>query len=204
MSFGLTNAPATFMDLMNKVFKVYLDKFVIVIIDDILIYSKTEEDHEDHLRKTLQRLKEQQLYAKLTKCEFWVEKVAFLCHIVTKDGVAVNPVKVEAVKDWPKPKNATDVRSFLGLAGYYRRFVEGFSKLTMPLTNLTRKQQKFVWSDKCKQSFQELKKRLTTAPVLCVPKSNEKFVVYCDASKMGLACVLMQIGKVVAWEYWGI
>ncbi|XP_062093681.1 uncharacterized mitochondrial protein AtMg00860-like [Humulus lupulus] len=100
--------------------------------------------------------------------------MSFLGHIVTKDGVPVDPVKVEAVKDWPKPKNATDVRSFLGLAGYYRRFVEGFSKLAMPLTNLTRKQQKFVWSDKCEQSFQELKKRLITAPVLCVPKSDKK------------------------------
>ena len=199
MSFGLTNAPAAFMDLMNRVFKEYLDKFVIVFIDDILIYSKTKEEHEDHLRKTLQRLKEHQLYAKLKKCEFWKEEVAFLGHIVTKNGVAVDPVKIEAVRDWPRPKNATDVRSFLGLAGYYRRFVEGFSKLAMPLTNLTRKQQKFLWTDKCEQSFQDLKERLITAPVLCVPKSDEKFVVYCDASKMGLGCVLMQAGKVVAY-----
>ncbi|XP_060972248.1 uncharacterized protein LOC133038182 [Cannabis sativa] len=139
MSFGLTNAPTAFMDMMNRVFKEYLDKFVVVFIDDILIYSKTMEEHEEHLRMTLNRLKENQLYAKFKKCEFWLEKVAFLGHIVSKDGVEVDPTKIEAVKSWPTPKTASEVRSFLGLAGYYRRFVEGFSKIATPLTNLTRK-----------------------------------------------------------------
>ena len=121
MSFGLTNAPAAFMDLMNRVFKDYLDKFVVVFIDDILIYSKDEVEHEEHLRMILTRLKEHQLYAKFKKCEFWLSQVAFLGHIISKDGVAVDPSKVEAMKDWPRPKNASEVRSFLGLAGYYRK-----------------------------------------------------------------------------------
>ena len=137
MSFGLTNAPAAFMDLMNRVFKDYLDKFVVVFIDDILVYSKDEVEHEEHLRLTMLRLKEHQLYAKFKKCEFWLSQVAFLGHIVSKDGIAIDPSKVEAVKDWPRPKNASEVRSFLGLVGYYQRFVEGFSKTATPLTSLT-------------------------------------------------------------------
>ncbi|KAH9668328.1 hypothetical protein KPL70_021370 [Citrus sinensis] len=139
MPFGLTNAPAAFMDLMNKVFKDYLDKFIVVFIDDILVYSRSKEEHVEHLRITLQTLKEKQLYAKLKKCEFWLEKVTFLGHIMSKDGILVNPSKVEAVSQWSRPTNAKEVRSFLGLAGYYRRFVEGFSKIAMPLTQLTKK-----------------------------------------------------------------
>ncbi|XP_060962725.1 uncharacterized mitochondrial protein AtMg00860-like [Cannabis sativa] len=155
------------MDLMNRVFKEYLDKFVVVFIDDILIYSRTMEEHEEHLRLTLSRLKEHQLYAKFKKCELRLEKVAFLGHIVSKDGVEVDPAKIEAVKSWPKPKTASEVRSFVGLAGYYRRFVEGFSKIATPLTNLTRKQQKFAWTDKCEESFQTLKDKLITT-LVCV------------------------------------
>ncbi|XP_060964053.1 uncharacterized protein LOC133033355 [Cannabis sativa] len=199
MSFGLTNAPATFMDLMNRVFKDFLDDFVIVFIDDILIYSDSEETHERHLRMVLQHLREHKLYAKFKKCEFWLPQVSFLGHVVSKDGILVDPVKIEAIRDWPRPKSATEVRSFLGLAGYYRRFVEGFAKISTPLTELTRKNCKFVWTDKCEGSFQELKQRLITAPVLTLPKSDEKFVIYCDASKQGLGCVLMQSGKVIAY-----
>ncbi len=199
MSFGLTNAPAAFMDLMNRVFKDFLDDFVIVFIDDILIYSDSEETHERHLRMVLQRLREHKLYAKFKKCEFWLRQVSFLGHVVSKDGILVDPVKIEAVRDWPRPKSATEVRSFLGLARYYRRFVEGFAKISTPLTELTRKNCKFVWTDKCEGSFQELKQRLITAPVLTLPKSDEKFVIYCDASKQGLGCVLMQSGKVIAY-----
>ena len=199
MSFGLTNAPAAFMDLMNRVFKDYLDRFVIVFIDDILIYSSSEEEHEYHLRLVLQRLREHQLYAKFSKCEFWLPQVAFLGHIVGKDGILVDPSKIEAVKNWPRPASVSEVRSFLGLASYYRRFVEGFSKIAVPLTELTRKSMRFSWSDRCEASFQELKQRLITAPVLSLPTENGKFVVYCDASKMGLGCVLMQEGKVIAY-----
>ena len=146
MPFGLTNAPAAFMDLMNRVFKDFLDKFVVVFIDDILVYSKTEEEHEEHLRLTLQTLKEKQLYAKFKKCEFWLDKVVFLGHVISKDGISVDTAKVEAVSNWSQPKNASEVRRFLGLAGYYRKFIEGFSKIALPLTKLTRKNQKFEWT----------------------------------------------------------
>ncbi|KAL5539424.1 hypothetical protein UlMin_044282 [Ulmus minor] len=164
MSFGLTNAPTAFMDLMNRVFKEFLDRFVIVFIDDILVYSKSVEEHEEHLRLILQTLRDHQLFAKFKKCEFWLNQVAFLGHVISKDGVAVDPSKVEAVENWKPPTNASEVRSFLGLAGYYRRFVEDFSRIAMPLTNLTRKNVKFEWNDACNDSFLELKKRLITAP----------------------------------------
>jgi hypothetical protein len=129
MSFGLTNAPAYFMNLMNKVFMEELDKFVVVFIDDILIYSKSVDEHEQHLRVVLEKLRVHKLYAKFSKCEFWLEKVAFLGHILTAEGVAVDPEKVEAVSNWQQPTNVSEIRSFLGLAGYYRRFIEGFSKI---------------------------------------------------------------------------
>ena len=137
MPFGLTNTPAAFMDLMNRVFKKYLDKFGIVFIDDILIYSRSKEDHVEHLRMVLKILKQKKLYAKFKKCEFWLDKIAFLGHIVSSEGISVDPSKVEAVENWPRPKSVSEVRSFLGLAGYYRRFVEGFSKIALPLTQLT-------------------------------------------------------------------
>ncbi|GJX83026.1 putative reverse transcriptase domain-containing protein [Tanacetum coccineum] len=139
MPFGLTNAPAVFMDLMNRIFHEYLDKFVIVFIDDILVYSKSEEEHEQHLRIVLEILRQKKLYAKFSKCEFWLQQVAFLGHIVSADGIIMDPSKVEAITKWPRPTTVTEVRSFLGLAGYYRRFVEGFSRLALPLTQLMRK-----------------------------------------------------------------
>ncbi|KAL5546780.1 hypothetical protein UlMin_006467 [Ulmus minor] len=157
---------SAFMDLMNRVFKPFLDKFVIVFIDDILVYSRSKEEHEEHLRITLQTLKDHHLFAKFKKCEFWLDKVAFLGHVISKDGVAVDPAKIEAVSNWNQPRTASEVRSFLGLAGYYRRFVEGFSKIATPLTNLTRKDVKFQWNDACERSFQELKRRLVSAPVI--------------------------------------
>jgi len=147
MPFGLTNAPAAFMDLMNRVFKEYLDKFIVVFIDDILVYSKSLEEHEQHLRFVLQILYEKKLYAKFSKCDFWLDHIEFLGHVISKDGILVDPKKVEAVVKWNRPTNVTEVRSFLGLAGYYRRFVEGFSKIAGPLTHLTHKRVKFEWSD---------------------------------------------------------
>ena len=135
--FELTNAPSVFMDLMNRVFRPYLDKFVIVFIDDILVYSSSNDDHEKHLRIVLQTMRDKQLYAKLSKCEFWKDKVAFLGHVISKEGIFVDPKKIEAVVAWERPTNVTEVRSFLGLAGYYRRFVEGFSMIASPLTKLT-------------------------------------------------------------------
>ena len=199
MPFGLTNAPAAFMSLMNTVFHEYLDKFIIVFVDDILVYSNNEEDHGKHLSIALQVLRENQLFAKLSKCDFWLKEVNFLGHVVSKAGVAVDPSKVRAVTDWPQPKSVTDIRSFLGLAGYYRKFIKDFSLVASPMTKLTRKGVKFEWSNKCEESFQSLKKSLTTAPVLTIPNGNEGFVVFSDASLVGLGCVLMQDGKVVAY-----
>uniref|UniRef100_A0A6N2LYN7 Reverse transcriptase n=1 Tax=Salix viminalis TaxID=40686 RepID=A0A6N2LYN7_SALVM len=178
MPFGLTNAPAAFMDLMNRVFKGFLDKFIIVFIDDILL------------------LREQKLYANSRNA---IVQVAFLGHVVTKEGIAVDPRKVEAIQNWPTLKNVTEVRSFLGLASYYRRFVEGFSKIAKPLTNLMKKNAKFQWTDACEKSFQELKQRLVTAPVLTIPSESGNFVVYSDASKNGLGAVLMHNGRVIAY-----
>ena len=197
--FGLTNAPSFFMDLMNKVFNDFLDKFVIVFIDDILVYSRSEEEHEEHLRIVLEILRSRQLFAKLSKCEFWLKQVSFLGHVVSVEGIQVDPSKIVAVSEWSRPTTVTEVRSFLGLAGYYRRFVEGFSTISAPLTRLTRKNNRFVWTNECEQSFQELKKRLTTAPVLTLPSGSEGFVVYSDASRKGLGAVLMQHGKVIAY-----
>ncbi|KAL0551996.1 hypothetical protein IC582_011089 [Cucumis melo] len=199
MSFGLTNASAVFMDLMNRVFREFLDTFVIVFIDDILIYSKTEAEHEEHLRMVLQTLRDNKLYAKFSKCEFWLKQVSFLGHVVSKAGVSVDPAKIEAVTGWTRPSTVSEVRSFLGLAGYYRRFVENFSRIATPLTQLTRKGAPFVWSKACEDSFQTLKQKLVTAPVLTVPDGSGSFVIYSDASKKGLGCVLMQQGKVVAY-----
>jgi hypothetical protein len=199
MPFGLTNALAIFMDLMNRVFHEYLDRFVIVFIDDILVYSKSLEEHEDHLRIVLQILRDKKLYAKLKKCEFWLNQVVFLGHVVSKDGITVDPSKIEAVVSWDRPTNVSEVRSFLGLAGYYRRFVEGFSRIAAPLTHLTRKNAKFEWKEECEKSFQELKQRLVTAPVLTIPSSSGDFVIYSDAFHKGLGCVLMQHGRVVAY-----
>jgi len=199
MSFGLTNAPAYFMYLMNKVFMDYLDKFVVVFIDDILVFSRNEEEHEEHLRLVLQRLRENQLYAKLSKCEFWLKEVSFLGHVISEGGVSVDPGKVKDVLEWEAPQNVCEIRSFLGMAGYYRRFIEGFSKIARPLTKLLEKGSRFVWTAECQASFDELKKRLTSAPVLIMPDVQKSFSVYCDASRQGLGCVLMQEGHVVAY-----
>ena len=199
MPFGLTNAPATFMDLMNRVFRPYLDQFVIVFIDDILVYSKTWEEHAQHLRIVLQTLREHQLYAKKEKCDFWLTEVKFLGHVISGQGISVDPSKVETVLQWERPKNVAEIRSFLGLAGYYRRFVKDFSSIAAPLTRLTKKEVRFEWDAGCEHAFQELKVRLTSAPILTIPNTEEPYEVYSDASGVGLGCVLMQGGHVVAY-----
>jgi hypothetical protein len=187
------------MDLMNRVFRPYLDRSVVVFIDDILVYSNSYIEHEKHLREVLQTLKEHRLYAKLNKCEFWLKEVTFLGHVILAEEILVDPRKVEAVLKWERPTNVTEIRSFLGLAGYYRRFIEGFSTIAAPMTRLTRKETKWEWTSECESSFQELKRRLTTAPVLTLPSGMEGFVIYSDASKKGLGCVLMQYGRVIAY-----
>ncbi|GJR12359.1 putative nucleotidyltransferase, ribonuclease H [Tanacetum coccineum] len=199
MPFGLTNAPAIFMDLMNRVCKPFLDKFVIVFIDDILIYSKTKEDHEVHLGSVLELLRKEKLYAKFSKCEFWLQEVHFLGHVVNQNGIHVDPSKIEAVKNWKTPTTPSEIRSFLGLAGYYRRFIANFSKIVKPLTTLTQKNQKYVWGEEQENAFQTLKNNLCDAPILTLPDGVEDLVVYCDASNQGLGCVLMQRGKVIAY-----
>ncbi|GJX98228.1 putative reverse transcriptase domain-containing protein, partial [Tanacetum coccineum] len=199
MPFGLTNAPAVFMDLMNRVCKPYLDRFVIVFIDDILIYSKSRKEHEGHLKLILNLLKKEELYAKFSKCEFWLSKVQFLGHVIDSEGIHVDPAKIEAIKDWASPKTPTEIRQFLGLAGYYRRFIEGFSKIARPMTKLTQKSVKFEWGEKAEAAFQLLKQKLCSAPILALPEGSENFVVYCDVSHKGLGAVLMQREKVIAY-----
>jgi hypothetical protein len=143
LSFGLTNAPTYFMYMMNKVFMEYLDMFVVVFIDDILVYSRSEEEHKEHLRLFLQKLQEHRLYAKLSKCEFWMKQGAFLGHIISKGGISVDPRKVQDVLSWSLPMSVGDIQSFLGLAGYYRRFIEGFSMISKPMTELLEKDKMF-------------------------------------------------------------
>nr|GEX68334.1 putative reverse transcriptase domain-containing protein [Tanacetum cinerariifolium] len=163
MPFGLTNAPAVFMDLMNRVCKLYLDRFVIVFIDDILINSKNRKEHERHLKLILKLLKEEELYAKFSKCKFWLSKVQFLGHVVDSEGIHVDHAKIEAIKDWDLRKTPTEIRQFLGLVGYYRRFLEGFSKIARPMTKLTQKSLKFDWGEKAEAAFQLLKQKLSYA-----------------------------------------
>ena len=163
------------------------------------MYSKTKEEHEEHLRLVLKTLQAHQLYAKRSKCEFWLKEVKFLGHKVSGEGLAVDPMKVEAVTAWARPTTPTEVRSFLGLAGYYRRFIENFAKIAGLLTKVTRKDVEFVWNTDCEQAFQALKKKLVTAPELVLPQPGEPYVVYSDASLQGLGCVLMQGGQVIAY-----
>jgi hypothetical protein len=199
MSFGLTNALAYFMNLMNKVFKEYLDKFVVVFIDDILIYSKNDSEHEEHLRMVLQKLQDNQLYAKFTKCEFWLDEVHFLGHIISKGGISVDPAKVTTIVGWKIPSTVSEVGSFLGLAGYYWRFIEGFSKIAKPMTSLLEKGKEFKWTGECQESFNQLRSTLMAALVLVMPDLQKNFDIYCDASRQGLGCVLMQEGHVIAY-----
>jgi hypothetical protein len=195
-----TNAPAYFMYLMNNVFMDYLDKFVVVFIDDILVYSQNEQEHEEHLIKVLQRLQHCQLYAKLSKCEFWISEVLFLGHIINQEELAVDLKKVATILDWKAPKDARGIKSFIGMAGYYRRFIEGFSKIARPMIALLAKKVEFKWTPSCQKSFETLKEKLTTAPVIILPDVHKSFSVYCDASYTGLGYVLMLEGRVVAYS----
>jgi hypothetical protein len=188
MSFGLTNAPAYFMNLMNKVFMEYLDKFFVVFIDEILIYSKNDSDHEEHLQMVLQKLRDNHLYAEFSKCEFWLDEVHFLGHIIFKGGISVDLAKVTAIVGWKIPSTVSEVRSFLGLVGYYQRFIEGFSKIAKPMTSLLGKGKEFKWTWECQESFNQLRFKLMAAPVLIMPDLQKSFDIYCDASRQGLGC----------------
>jgi hypothetical protein len=199
LSFGLTNAPTYFMYPMNKLFMEYLDKFVVVFIDDIMVYSNTEEEHEEYLRLVLEKLRINQLYAKFSKCEFWLTQVVFLGHVTSVGGVSIDPGKVRDVLNWKPPTNVSEIRSFLGLVGYYRRFIQNFSKIAKPMTWLFEKGKLFKWTQDCQASFEELKKCLTTVPILVLPDLSKKIDIYRDALRQGLGCVLMQDGQVLSY-----
>ncbi|GJR87813.1 putative reverse transcriptase domain-containing protein [Tanacetum coccineum] len=201
MPFGLTNAPTVFMDLMKRVCKPYLDKFVIVFIDDILIYSKTKEDHEVHLKLVLELLKKERLYAKFSMWEFWLQEVHFLVHVVNLNGIHMDPSKIEAVNNWKAPTTPSEIKSFLGLASYYRHFIANFSKIAKPLTLLTQKNKKYEWGVEEEEAFQTLNDNLCNAPILSTPDGIEDVVVFSDASNQGLGCVLMQRGKIPEWKW---
>ncbi|KAI3692424.1 hypothetical protein L6452_32239 [Arctium lappa] len=186
MPFGLTNALAVFMDLMNRVCRPLLDKSFIVFIEDILIYSRDEIEHRQHLREVLEILRKEKLFAKFSKCEFWLQEVQFLGHVVSKDGVKVDPTKIEAMMNWEPPTSPTKIRSFFGLAGYYQRFIQDFSKIASPLTSLMRKNVKFLWTETQEKAFWTFQRKLCEASILSLPEGSEDFVVYSDASKLGL------------------
>ena len=200
MPIGLTNSLAVFMDLMNRVFREFLDQFVTVFIDDILVYAQTEEEHAEHLRQVLQTLCRNELYAKYEKCGFWLKEVQFLGHIISDRGISVDPGKVSAVREWGHPTTPTEIRSFLGLERYYRRFIRGFSKIAGPLTHLTRKGVPFIWSDACQLAFDELKEKLTSTPVLALPRPIVEYLVYTDTSLQGLGGVLQQESQAIAYD----
>ena len=192
MPFGLTNAPATFQHLMNSIFQDFLDDFVIVYLDDIMIYSKTYEDHLDHLEKVFERLKENKLYAKLKKCEFAKQEVQYLGYIVSQNSIKPEEDKVKAIKDWKQPQNQKDVMSFLGLANFYRKFIDNFSKRSIALTKLIGKNSKFQWNKDQEDAFQDIKNALCQAPVLKSPSRNGTFIVHTDASSEAIGAVLEQ------------
>jgi hypothetical protein len=181
--FGLSNPSVVFICLMNGVFWEYLDKFVIVFLNEILVYSKSKKEHEHHLRMVLQVLREHQLYAKLSKCSFYQNRIHYLGYIISEEGIEVDPENIEAIKGWTTTKNLTEFRSFMGLASYYRRFIAWFSRIAHPITSLQRKGVKFQWTTKCEKSFQQLKQLLTSAPILRIFYPNEYLLVCIDACK---------------------
>jgi hypothetical protein len=198
MPFGLSNAPSTFMRLMNHVFKPFMGKFVVVYFDDILVYSKSEEEHLEHLQHVFQTLQEQKLYVNLKKCRFFTNSLIFLGYVVSKEGIMMDPSKVEAIISWPIPKSIHDIRSFHGLASFYRRFIKGFSTIIAPITECL-KGGTFKWTEEAQKSFELLKQKVTEAPILILPDFSKVFEVDCDASNLGIGGVLSQEGKPIAF-----
>lgn len=189
---GLTNAPATFMHLMHQILRPFLDSFVIVFLDDILIYSRTLAEHQRHLRQVLDALRANQLYCKESKCAFFKDSVEFLGHVIDRDGVHMMESKVKAIREWPTPTSVEDIRSFLGLAGYYRKFIKGFSNIAAPLTELLKKGTRFIWSESLENSFRSLITAITTAPTLILPDPTKPYVITADACGYGIGACLMQ------------
>ncbi|GJW81253.1 putative reverse transcriptase domain-containing protein [Tanacetum coccineum] len=204
-SSSLWGAPVLFVKKKDESFRMCIDyrdlnkltvknHYLLPRIDDL-----NKEEHEEHLKLILELFKKEELYAKFSKCEFRIPKVQFLGHVIDSKGIYVDPAKIESIKDWASPKNATEIRQFLGLVGYYRRFIEGFSKIAKPMTKLTQKNVNFDWGEKEEAAFQLIKQKLCSAPILALPKGSENFIVYCDASHKGLGVVLMQNEKVIAY-----
>jgi hypothetical protein len=198
MPFGLCNAPTTFQALMNDVLRPFLRRFVLVFFDDILIYSASWADHLRHLRAVLTVLQQHRLFAKCSKCVFGERSIAYLGHVIFDAGVAMDPAKVQAVADWPKPRSTRAVRGFLGLAGYYRKFVNNYGAIAAPLTALLKKDD-FTWNDDATTAFQDLKTAVTSAPILALPNFTRPFVVECDASTYGFGAVLLQDKHPIAY-----
>jgi hypothetical protein len=199
MPYGLTSAPATFQNAMNKIFAPLLRRCALVFIDDILIYTKTLQEHQEHLRAVFQLLTEHQLKVKRSKCTFVQPQLKYLGHIISASGVSTDPKSIEAVQTWPVPQSTKDVRKFLGLAGYYRKFVQNFGLISRILTDLLKKNELFIWTHAHQQSFDSLKQALLTAPVLALPNFEKPFVVETDASERGLGAVLMQDHHPIAY-----
>jgi hypothetical protein len=199
MSFRLTNGPTYFMYLMNFVFMPELDKFVVVFIDDILVYSKNEEEHARHLHVVLQRLREHHLYAKLSKCDFWLKEIKFLGHTISQAGIVVDPDKVQEVMNWKPPTTVRQIRSFLGFAGFYRRFIPDFSRIVKPITELLKKEAKFVLGSEVRRCLPCIEATSDHNTGVSATDSSKPFDVYCDTSGTGLGCVLMQDNRVIAY-----
>lgn len=200
LCFGLTNAPATFQRVINEVFGPDLGKFILAYLDDLLVFSKTREEHLTHLRIVLSKLREHKLYCNVKKCQFLAQSVQFLGHVVSADGIKPSPAKTDAVTKWQSPTTVHELQSFLGLVNYFRKFIQGYSVLTRPLTDLLRKDVPFVWSQACENAFQLLKHKLTTAPCLAIPNPDEPFELVCDACKYGTGAVLLQNGRPICFE----
>ena len=199
MPFGLTNAPSTFMRLMNEVLRHFIGKFVVVYFDDILIYSKSHELHLNHIRAVFNALRDARLFGNLEKCTFCTDRVAFLGYVVTPQGIEVDEAKTATIQSWPTPNTVSQVRSFHGLAGFYRRFVRDFSTIAAPLNELTKKGVPFQWGPAQEKAFNLLKEKLTTAPLLQLPDFGKTFEIECDASGIGIGGVLIQEGKPIAY-----